>query len=111
MICLALQERQSDGAQVRFRDGQDPIGWQGMHEHAVEGDGGRLAGDLRSHSHHVVARSTVDMRDGVAVAGRAIAELPPPRRMEQTCRQLEELSAVSKVDRPTCAEKPRNHKW
>src|SRR5437763_14691110 len=82
-----------------------------MHEHAVEGDGRRLVGDLRIYSHHVGARSTVDMREGVAVAGRAIAELPPPRRMEQACRQLEELRAFAKVDRPARAEQSRNHEW
>src|SRR5438874_9523855 len=90
-IRLALQERQGDGAQVRSRDRQDAIGCQDMHKHAVEGDGGRLVGDFRSHGHYVVARSAIDMREGVAVADRAIAELPPPWRIEQARRQLEEL--------------------
>ena len=108
-IRFAFQERQGDGAQVRSRDGQDPIGCQDMYEHAVEGDGGRFAGDLCSHGHHVVARSAVDMRESVAVADRAIAELPPPWRMEQARRQPEELRAFAKVHRPARAEQPRNH--
>jgi hypothetical protein len=45
----------------------------------------------------------------LAVAGRAIAELPPPRCIEQARRQLEERRAFSKVERPARAEQPRNH--